>query len=99
MARHSLTPEVRKAIRPKDKRLSIQTANGTVEVTREADVYINELDTYVYIKLVEDSPAVLSVGRFCNVISYSNGWNTREHPQLTKDGVIIECYPKFLSEQ
>ena len=64
MARHSLPPEASERIRPTDKRLSIQTANGIVEVTREADVYINELDTYVYIKLVEDSPAVLSVGRF-----------------------------------
>ena len=38
----------------------VQTANGIVRSTKEAGVYIQELRTHLYVKLVEDSPSVLS---------------------------------------
>ena len=58
----------------------------------EAEVYINESDIYVCTKLVEDLPAVFSLGRFCN--EKGSYQNAGEHPQLTKDRVIIFVTPK-----
>ena len=65
VARNSLPPKVSESNTTHRKtfvhsnRTPFNAANRVVEVTREADENINELDTYVYIKSVEDSPAVL----------------------------------------
>ena len=56
-------------IRPIDKSYTIQ-------------VFINELGTYVYMKLAEDSPAVLSLGRLFNDMGYSYGLMSTELPLL-----------------
>ena len=79
----------RNTIRPTDKAYSIQPANGIVELTRETEVYINAQDTSVYTKLVEDSPAVSSLGLCCKEPGYFYMWNKA---QQTNDGVIIACH-------
>ena len=38
------------------------TANGEVQTKEEATVYVKELDLFVTVKLLEDTPAVLSLG-------------------------------------
>ena len=43
----------------------IITANGMVEASEESTVYINDLDTFVCVNLVEDVPVVLSFGMLC----------------------------------
>ena len=47
--------------------------------------YINESDTDVNIKLVEDSPAKLSLETMKGATLYK--WSTGEHPQLTRHWV------------
>ena len=42
--------------------LEIQTVSGIVRSTKEAKVYIQELGTHFYVKLVKDSLSELSLG-------------------------------------
>ena len=43
--------------------------------------YIQELGTYVYVKSVEDSLSVLSLGRLCDELGNSYSWQPRENPK------------------
>ena len=40
----------------------IATANGKAELTEEATVYVHDMEVSVTMMLLEDSPAVLSLG-------------------------------------
>ena len=49
-------------------------ANGQVKTHEEATVYVKELDTFLTMKVLEDTPAVLSLGKFCSEHGYSYEW-------------------------
>ena len=42
------------------------TANGEVQTHEEATVYVKELDIFLTMKVLEDTPAVLSLGKLCD---------------------------------
>ena len=42
------------------------TANGEVQTHEEAIVYVKELDIFLTMKVLENTPAVLSLGKFCD---------------------------------
>ena len=44
---------------------TVVTANGGVLAKEEATVYVRELDLFVRVMLLEDTPAVLSLGKLC----------------------------------
>ena len=72
--------------------LEVQTANGVVQSTKEARVfYIQELGTHLYDKFVEVSHSVLSHGRLCDELEYSNSWQPVGNPMLMKGKKIITC--------
>ena len=48
------------------------TANGEVQTNEEAQVYVHDLDLFVTVQLLEDSPAVMSTGKFCEENGYSH---------------------------
>ena len=41
---------------------TIKTANGEVQTHEEAKVHVREMDIFLTMKLLEDTPAVLSLG-------------------------------------
>ena len=53
---------------------TVITANGEVQTHEEATDYVRELDIFLTIKLLEDTPAVLSLGKLCNEHGYSYEW-------------------------
>ena len=61
-----LFPHEKKTIRKTTHDLEIQTANGIVRSVNEAKVFIQELSTCLNVKLVDDSPSALSLGRLCD---------------------------------
>ena len=63
----SLPPEELKTVTNSDTPCLITTENGTVETGVEAAVY-KELDVFLRVKLVNDSPAVLSLGMLCETM-------------------------------
>ena len=55
---------------------TVITANGEVQTHEEATVYVKELDIFLTVKVLEDTPAVLSLGMLCDENGYSYEWST-----------------------
>ena len=47
------------------------TANGEVQTREEATVYVKQLDLFVKVMLLEETPAVLSLGKLCEGHGYT----------------------------
>ena len=62
---------------------TVITANGEVQTHEEATVYVKEWDIFLTMKVLEDTPAVLSLGKLCDEHGYSyeriNGQKTTSH--------------------
>ena len=67
------------------------TANGEVQTQEEAIVYVKELDMFLTMKVLENTPAVLSLGKLCDENGYSYEWINGQKPHLIKDGIRIIC--------
>ena len=67
------------------------TATGEVQTHEEATVYVKELDIFLTVKVLENTPAVLSLGKFCDENGYSYEWIRGEKPHLIKNGIRIPC--------
>ena len=53
---------------------TVITANGEVQTHEEAAVYVTELGIFLTMKVLEDTPAVLSLGKLCDEHGYSYEW-------------------------
>ena len=67
------------------------TANGEVQPHEEATVYVTELDIFLTLKVLENTPAVLSLGKLCDEHGYSYEWINGQKPHLIKNGIRIQC--------
>ena len=67
----------------------LMTANGEVQTREEATVYVKELDLFVTVVLLEEIPAVLSIGKLCEDHGYTYHWTSGQKPHLTKNGQRI----------
>ena len=67
------------------------TANGEVQTQEEAIVYVKELDFFLTMKVLENTPAVLSLGKLCDENGYSYEWINGQKPHIIKDGIRIIC--------
>ena len=67
------------------------TANSEVQTQEEAIVYVKELDMFLTMKVFENTPAVLSLGKLCNENGYSYEWINGQKPHLIKNGIRIIC--------
>ena len=65
------------------------TANGEVQTHEEATVYVKELDINLTLKVLENTPAVLSLGQLFDENGYSyewiNGHKTTSHLKRDSD--------------
>ena len=71
--------------------MTVFTANGEVQTDEEVTVYVRELDIFLTMKLLEDTPAVLSLGKLCDEHGYSYEWINGQKPHLSKNGIRIRC--------
>ena len=71
--------------------MTVMTANGQVQTNEEATVYVRELDIFLTMKVLEDTPAVLSLGKLCNEHGYSYEWINGQKSHLTKNDIRIQC--------
>ena len=67
------------------------TANGGVQTHEEATVYVKELDIFLTMKVLEDTPAVLSLGKLCNEHGYSYEWINGQKLYFIENGIRIQC--------
>ena len=63
-------------------RTTVITANGEVQTHEEATVYVKELDIFWAMKVLGDTPAVLSLGKLCDEHGYSYEWINGQKPHL-----------------
>ena len=68
---------------------------------QEAVVCVKDLDMFVTVQLLEDTAAVLSLGKLCEQNGSSHEWNEGMTPKLEKNlaNAIISCQPSFLVDQ
>ena len=69
----------------------VTTANGEVPAKEEVTVNVRELDLFVTAMLLENTPAVFSLGKLCEKFGYSNLWTGGQKPHLIKKGKKIHC--------
>ena len=67
------------------------TANGEVQTHEEATMYVKELDIFLTMRVLENTPAVLSLGKLCDENRHSYEWINGQKPHLIKNGVRIQC--------
>ena len=65
------------------------TANGEVQTQEQAIVYVKELGIFLTMKVLENTPAVLSLGKLCDENGYSYEWINGQKPHLIKNGIRI----------
>ena len=70
---------------------TVITANGEVQTNEEATVYVKELDKFLTMKVLEETPAVLSLGKLCDEHGYSYEWINGQKPHPIKNGIRIQC--------
>ena len=71
---------------------TVITANGEVQMNEEATVYVKELGIFLTMEVLEDTPAVLSLGKLCDEHGYSCEWINGQKPHLIKNGIRMQCY-------
>ena len=60
------------------------TSNGEVQTHEEATVCVKELDIFLTKKVIENTPAVLSLGKLCDENGYPHEWINGQKPDLIK---------------
>ena len=54
-------------------------------------MYVKELDIFLTMKVLENTAAVLSLGKLCDENGYSYEWINGQNPHLIKDGIRKIC--------
>ena len=62
----------------------MMTANGEVQTREEATVYVKELDLFVTVMLLEETPAELSLGKLCEDHGKTHHWASGRKAHLQK---------------
>ena len=70
---------------------TIVTTNGEVQTHEEATVYVKEFDMFLTMKVLENTRAVLSLGKLCDENGNSYEWINGQKPHLIKNGIRIQC--------
>ena len=50
---------------------TVMTAKGEVQTNEEAQVYVQDLDLFVTVQLLDETPRVLSLGKLCSEHGFS----------------------------
>jgi hypothetical protein len=92
ISKKDLTTKEKKSIRRLRHTVCLQTANGIITVTHEVDVRVRELGNEKVTAIVmENAPAVLSLGKLCEENGYDYIWRSGTKPYLQKGGLRVIC--------
>ena len=70
---------------------TVMTANGEVQTKEETTENFKELDSFVTVMLLEETPAVLSLGKLCEDHGFSYHPTSGQKPHLSRNGKRIDC--------
>ena len=65
---------------------TVMTAKGEVQTREEATVCVKQLDLFVKVMFLEETPAVLSLGKLCEDHGYTYHWTSGQKPRLIRNG-------------
>ena len=54
-------------------------------------MYVKEFDIFLTMKVLKNTPGVLSLGKLCDENGYSCEWINGQRPHLIKNGIRIQC--------
>ena len=63
----------------------VLTENGEVHTHEEAQLFVHDLNQFVTVQLLEETPAVFSQDKLCKDHGYSHEWVSSQGPRLTKN--------------
>ena len=66
---------------------------------RKQQCCVKELDLFVTLKLLDDTPAVLSLANLCEGHGYSYGWTSGQSPNLMRKGTRTMQYGKLRADR
>ena len=69
---------------------TVITASGEVQTHEEATLYVKKLYIFLTKKVLEDTPAVLSLGKHCDEHGCSYEWINGQKSHLIKNGSRIQ---------
>ena len=90
-----LTEAEKRTIRPVENPFEIQSASGTLTISKEVRVYVPALNIKVWAQLMDDCPAVLSLGILCSKEGWSYEWRSGKNPMLSKGNIRIQLVQKY----
>ena len=70
---------------------TVMTANSEVRTNQEATKKVKQLDLFVKVMLLQETPAVLSLGKLCDERGYTYHWKSGQNQHLIKNGKRINC--------
>ena len=70
---------------------TVMTVNGEVQTREDATENVKELNLFVTVMLLEDTLAVLLLGKLCEDHGYSCHWTSGQKPLLIKNGKKFRC--------
>ena len=69
---------------------TVMTANGEVQ-TKEEAMNVKQLNLFVKVTFLEETLAVLSLGKLCEDHGYTHHWSSGQKPHLIRNGKRIDC--------
>ena len=69
---------------------SLITFHGEVQMHEEATIHIKELEKFLIMKVLEDTQAFSSLGKFCDGNGCSYEWINCQKPHLIKNGFRMQ---------
>ena len=76
-------------------KLSKRDLSSEVRTNEEAQVFVHDLDLFVTVQLLDETPAVLLLHTFCSEHGCSCDWKIGETPRLTKNGKTNSCFMDY----
>ena len=99
LSKRDLSSDELETLRRSTNPITVVTASGEVQTNEETQVHVHDLHLVVTVQLLEDTPAVLSLGKLCEERGYTNEWASGQKPHLpqrwednsTQDGTCRAC--------
>ena len=82
LSKKVLSSDEMETLRRSRNTTTVVTASGEVQTNEEAQVF--DLDLFVTVQILDDTPAVLSLGKLCEEHGFSYEWASGKKPHLTK---------------
>ena len=84
VSKRDLNSEELETVRTSRNPTTVMTANGEVQKREEATENVKDLDSFVTVMLLEETPAVLSLEKLYKDHGYTYHWISGQKPHLTK---------------